>query len=1071
MSFKCLNMKKTNYFFVIFFFLMMFVSTVSSAQTGISVSGTVIDGSGLTIPGANVLEKGTNNSTSTDLDGKFKIKVASSKSVLVFSFIGYETISQTVEKKTTINVILKSQASKLDEVVVVGYGTSRKSDLTGSVVSVSGNDLKKLNSPSVVEALTGRVAGVQVSSAEGSPDATINLKVRGGGSITGDNSPLFIVDGFPVNSLSDISPSDIENISILKDASSTAIYGARGAYGVVIVTTKSGSKGDGKITVSYNTFYGNKKISKYIDVLNPQDYARWQYEYALLKSDLPSYENYFGTWQPNQYAGVAGTNWQKEIFGRNGSTQNNDLNINGGTDKLNFNFNYTKYSEEAIMLGSSFDRNNLSLNLKSKLNDKVDLSFTMRYANTQINGAGANEKNEISSNDSRMQHVVGYAPIDLPGITTDDTDEALSTYLVNPFVLVSDNDRLQKRKNYNMQGGFTLKIIKNLQFKSDFGLDNYNYYDNRFYGRSTYYANNIPSAENQKLPSTVISRREDVKFRNANTLNYDFKNIIGKDHSLKILVGEETINYQSTTNTTTIQGFPKLFTFESATNLSSQGKPLSVINFINPDDKLLSFFGRVNYDFKNRYLFTFTYRADGSSKFKGNNRWGYFPSAAAAWKVSEESFLKDVSWLKLLKLRVSYGQAGNNNIPTGQQIQNFQPLTSTWINGFNNYFSASNVLANPDLKWETAITQNLGIDYELFKGRISGTVETYLNKTVDQLFQVPLSGSGYLSQYKNVGEVQNKGIETSLNVVAIDDKNYGMNFAFNINFNKNRINSLGPLDSYNAPSGWASTQIGSDYSVIVGQPFGQMYGYQSDGRYEVSDFNYSGGTYTLKPGVPSASTIVGQIMPGTMKLKDINGDGVVDIKDQTIIGSAQPKHSGGFVINARAYGFDLLASFNWTFGNNIYNANKIQQSTSTSIHQYRNLSSVQEDGTRWTNVDQSTGQLVTDPNALAALNANTTMWSPYMARYVFSDWAVEDGSFLRLNTLSLGYTFPKELSSKISASNIRLYVTANNVFVLTKYSGQDPEVSTRTSTPFTPGVDFSAYPRSRQIAFGLNLKF
>jgi TonB-linked SusC/RagA family outer membrane protein len=1071
MSNKQFYIKKTNYFVVTTFLVLFLTSFQLSAQEKITVKGTVIDESGLTIPSVNIIEQGTNNSVSTDLQGKYSIKVASEKSKLVFSFIGYESQTVLVGKKKDIGVVLKESSNKLEEVVVVGYGTTKKSDLTGSVASVSGNDLKKINSASVIETLTGRVAGVQVSSTEGSPDATINLKVRGGGSILGDGAPLFIVDGFPVNSLNDISPSDIDNISVLKDASSTAIYGSRGAYGVVIVTTKSGSKGGGKITVSYNTFYGSKKVSKFIDVLNPQDFARWQYEYAMLKSDLPSYENYFGTWQPNQYAGVAGTNWQKEVFGRTGSTQNNDLNINGGTDKLNFNFNYTRYNEEAIMLGSSFDRNNISLNLKSKLNDKIDLSFTMRYANTQVNGAGANEKNEISSTDSRMQHVIGYSPIDLPGITTDNTDEALSSYLVNPLIAIADNDRLQKRKNYNMLGGFSWKIIKNLQFKSDFGLDNYNYYDNRFYGRSTYYANNIPSAENQKLPSTVVARREDVKFRNANTLNYDLKDVIGKKHSLKLLVGEETIDYQSTTNTTTIQGFPKFFTFESATNLSSLGKPLSVINFVNPEDKMLSFFGRVNYDFKNRYLFTFTYRADGSSKFKGNNRWGYFPSAAAAWKISEESFLKDISWLKLLKLRASYGQAGNNDIPTGLQIQNFQPLISTWINGVPNYFAPSNIMANPDLKWETAVTQNLGLDYELFKGRVSGSIETYFNKTVDQLLPLPVSGSGYTTQYKNVGEVQNKGIEASLNVVAIDKKDYGLNFAFNINFNKNRINSLGPLDSYNAPSGWASTQIGADYSVMVGQPFGQMYGYQSDGRYEISDFNYSGGFYTLKPGVPSASTIVGTIRPGTMKLKDINGDGVVDVKDQTVIGNAQPKHTGGFVINARAYGFDLLASFNWTFGNNIYNANKIQQSTSASISQYRNLSTVQEDGTRWTNIDQSTGQLVTDPTALATLNANTTMWSPFMTRYVFSDWAVEDGSFLRLNTLSLGYTFPKELSSRISASNIRLYVTANNVFVLTKYSGQDPEVSTRTNTPFTPGVDFSAYPRSRQIAFGLNLKF
>ena len=379
-------------------------------------------------------------------------------------------------------------------------------------------------------------------------------------------------------------------------------------------------------------------------------------------------------------------------------------------------------------------------------------------------------------------------------------------------------------------------------------------------------------------------------------------------------------------------------------------------------------------------------------------------------------------------------------------------------------------MANPDLKWETTVTQNLGVDFELFKGHVSGSVEMYKNITKDLLIGFPIPGTGYDYQYRNMGETQNAGVEASLNLVAIEKPDYGLSFSFNIGINKNRINSLGVMDNFGAATNWASTAIGNDFVVNVGQPMGLMYGYKSDGRYEVSDFDYAGGVYSLKADVANSSNVVGTVRPGIMKLKDVNGDGIVNANDLTIIGNANPKHTGGMVINANAYGFDLSAAFNWSVGNNVYNANKIEFTTSTPNSQYRNLSTIMADGNRWTNVDSS-GQLVTEPSALAALNANTTMWSPNMSRFVFSDWAVEDGSFLRLNSLSLGYTFPEAAIAKSGISKIRIYATANNVFILTKYSGLDPEVSTRRNTPLTPGVDYSPFPRSRQVVFGLNLNF
>lgn len=1076
MKINLLVLNRFKYTLALFLFFSVIVVQKSNAQSNkFQISGTVVDAADkLPLPGVSIIEKGASEGTSTDFDGAFKFTVSSSDAIVVVSFMGYKSQEVQLKGKTTLSIQLVTEQQALEEVVVVGYGSVKKSDLTGSVSTISGTDLKKQPISSLAEALTGRLAGVKVTSSEGSPDADISIRIRGGGSLTQDGSPLLIVDGFPVNSMNDISPSDVETVTVLKDASSTAIYGSRGANGVILITTKSGKSGE-KMSVSYDMFTGVKTLANTIDVLKPADYVKWQYEFAALKDDLDSYESYFGTWDEiGQYDNAQNTNWQKEIYGRTGTVQNHNLAIRGGSDKLSYSFNYVHYDEEAIMIGSTFKRENLSLNLKNKPNDKIELSFTMRYSKTKIEGGGANEQNEYSATDSRLRHSIGYSPISIPGLVTDDTDEAVSGYLVNPFVAVADNDREQQRRNFNMLGGLTWKINKGFQIKSDFGVDYYRYLDYRFYGRSTYYVNNIPAAENQGLPALIFSSRDDSRFRNANTFNYDFKKILGSDHKLKVLLGEELIIYKSNTLTNVVHGYPKLFTFDNAVNLTTQGTSQSVNNFNNPEDKLLSFFGRINYDYMDRYLFTATYRADGSSVFLGDNRWGSFPSAAVAWKISEESFLKDVSWLDLLKVRLSYGQAGNNNIPSGQTIQNFQSSTSTWINGSTNYWAASNVLANPDLKWETTTTKNIGLDYELLKGRITGSFEVYKNITEDLLLRFPISGSGYDYQYRNMGETENKGLEATLNYTAIRKANYGLNFSFNIGFNKNKINSLGTMENFGAATNWASTAIGNDYIVNVGEPIGQMYGYRNDGRYEVSDFDYVGGAYILKSEIADSSEIVGDVVPGSMKLKDINGDGIVDSEDRSVIGNANPKHTGGIVINANVHNFDFSAAFNWSYGNDIYNASKIEHTTATVSSpngQYRNLTTAMADGVRWTNLDPQTGDLVTDPAALTALNANTTMWSPYMPRFVMSDWAVEDGSFLRLNTLTVGYSMPELFLKKAGITKFRLYGTATNVFVLTNYSGLDPEVSTRRSTPLTPGVDYSPYPRSRQFVFGINLNF
>ena len=1053
------------------------VSSICAMAQTKTVTG-VVKSDNEALPGVTVLEKGTNNGTVTDSDGKFTIAV-SENATLVFSFVGMTAQEIAVGNQESIDVNLAADVTQLGEVVVIGYGTSKKSDVTGSISSIGGDDLRQMPVASVGQALTGRLPGVQVTTSEGSPDAEVRIRVRGGGSITQDNSPLYIVDGFPVSNITDISPSDIKSIDVLKDASSTAIYGSRGANGVIIITTKGGNKD--KVSVSFNSFFGAKRIAKTLDVLSPEDYVKWEHEYATLRfgTDLSSYENFFGAYQDQDlYAGMEGNDWQKQVYGRTGTVVSNDISVRGGSEKVMYSFNYARYDEKAIMVGSDFVRNNITLKLNSKPIDKIDIGFSLRYADTKINGGGANEQNEVSSADSRLKYSIGYPPLPVSGLTTDDTDEAISSYLVNPLTGVADNDRDQIRKNFNFGGNVAWDIIDNLQVRTELGLDNYYYTDNRFYGLSTYYINNAPAAENQGHPATILRDRKEVRYRNTNTVSYDFAKFLNNDHHAKLLVGQEMLKYNVSTTTSTIHGYPTLFTADQAFKLTSQGDAQSVDVFYSPDDKLLSFFGRLNYDYKGRYLLTATYRADGSSKFSDGNKWGYFPSAAAAWKISEESFMTGTAgWLSSLKLRASYGEAGNNNIPPGQLVQSFVSSTTTWMNGFDSFWAASKTMANPDLRWEVTHTRNVGLDFGFMNGRLTGTIDLYNNNTTDLLIEFPVAGTGYDTQYRNMGETQNKGVEFSFNYKIIDKAKYGLSASFNIGYNRNDVKSLELLDKIedqSTTSNWASTAIGPDFRVVVGEPLGVMIGYQSDGRYEVSDFegyNSVTNTWTLAAGVANANQIVGTIAPGMMKLKDLNGDGLVTIDDRTVIGTALPNHTGGATINGYAFGFDLTANFNWSVGNDVYNANKIEYTTTTPQTQYKNLSADQAYGKRWTNIDPATGLRVTDPTTLADMNANTTMWSPYMARYVFSDWAVEDASFLRLNTLTLGYTLPSSLTSKIKAQNLRFYVTGYNVFVLTDYSGFDPEVSTRRKTSLTPGVDYSAYPRSKQIVVGLNFNF
>ena len=1019
--------------------LMIFaaLSLSVSAQT-ITLNGNVKDTTGEPIIGASIVEKGnTTNGTITDLDGNFSLKVPANATVVI-SYIGMKTQEIAIKGKSKIDVTLSDDAKALDEVVVIGYGTAKRKDITGSVASVNSETLAAIPVASATEALQGKMAGVQITTTEGSPDAQMSIRVRGGGSITQSNEPLFIVDGFPVESISDIPPTDIESIDVLKDASSTAIYGARGANGVIIVTTKSGKKG--KVSVSYNAYYAWKKVAKTLDVLSASDYTKWQYELAQLTNKNDDYIKYFGNYQDlDMYDNVATNDWQDLTFGRTGHSFNHNLSINGGSDKFKYSFSYSHIDDKAIMQMSDYARDNLNLKLNHKPLKNVSLDFSARFSKTKINGGGSNDANSSLNTDKRLKYSLLYTPYPVPGISDalNADEEDANSLLINPLISLRDNDTRKERINYNLAGSITWEIIKDLKLKAEVGYDDYRNNADRYYGVTTYYVRNNVDDEDKSKPAISFTRGTRTAFRSTNTLSYDFKKFFknNKNH-LNLLAGQEYIVTRERELRNVVHGFPTEYTFSA------------------------------------------TFRADGSSKFAKGNQWGFFPSAAVAWRISSESFMENTkNWLDDLKLRFSYGTAGNNNIPSGQISQLYELNKTPWINGVNSYIAPSKYMANSDLTWETTITRNVGLDFTTLGGRLSGTIEGYWNNTKDLLIMFPTSGTGYNYQYRNMGETENKGLEASVNWVAVDKKNFGLSIGANISFNKNKIKSLGSLQKLTneqAQSYWASTEIGQDFLPEVGGSVGKMYGYVSAGRYEVSDFesyDATTDTWTLKKDV-NKSSAVGTARPGMMKLKDLDNSGDANgEKDKTIIGDANPLHTGGFNINARLYGFDLAANFTWSYGNDIYNANKIE-TTSTSKYLYRNMTSEMSAAKRWTNIDGN-GNLVTDMNQLAQMNENTTMWSPYMSKFVFSDWAVEDGSYLRLSTLTLGYTLPAHLTKKVGINNLRFYVTGYNLFCITGYSGYDPEVSTcrRNGSQLTPGVDYSAYPKSRQFVIGLNLNF
>lgn len=1047
----------------------LFSMTVAMAQ--VLVKGTVIDKTGESVIGASIQVKGTTQGTITDIDGKFSLGVPDKKSVIVISFIGYATKELQVDPSKPMSIVLEEDTKVLDEVVVVGYQEVRKKDLTGSVAKADMNEL--LNTPvgSFDQTLGGRIAGVNVSSGEGTPGGTMNIVIRGNNSLTQDNSPLYVIDGFPVEDAaiaSTINPSDIESLDILKDASATAIYGARGANGVVIITTKKGKVGKAQIT--YDGSVTMQHVTRTIPMMDAYEFVKLQaetYPASIANSTGGYLMEYQGKqWTLEDYRDIFQYDWQDEIL-RTALQHNHNIRITGGTEGVRYNASVSYYNQDGILLNSGYERFQARANTVVK-RDKLDISLTTNYSRSIQTGSTPSETSYSGMN-NLFYSVWGYRPVTYPNksmesLLNDVMDEAIDSsndYRFNPIRSLKEEYRKYYINNLQMNGYVSYEFIKGLKLKVSGGYTYDARKNDQFNNSNTRYGG---PTSTDKVNAQII-RNERLTWLNENTLTYQTN--IKKKHFFNSLIGitfqNSDYEYYSLKST----HIPN----ESLGMAGMADGTLSSSSSLKSSWAMMSYLARLNYNYKSKYYATASFRADGSSKFSKKHRYGYFPSGSLAWNFMEEEFMAPIK--KVVgagKLRVSWGLTGNNRIGEYDYYALLQMLKEkqgdyisngsipSGVYPFDNDMSSVGMvpvsLPNEDLKWETTEQWNVGLDLSFFDERLNFTADVYRKTTRDLLLEASLPlVSGYYSATKNIGKVRNDGLELSLSTVNIKTKDFTWTSDFNIAFNKNEVLELAENQLSLTTAAKFDQNYNSQPSYIakVGLPMGMMYGYLYEGTYKYDDFIKSGNSYTLKDNVPYFSSEA-NTQPGMPKYKDINGDGVIDSNDRTIIGRGLPIHTGGFT-NSFAYkGFDLSIFFQWSYGNDIMNANRLffeNAGGKKDLNQFASYAN------RWT-PDNPDSDI---PAATKSASNN-----------VISSRIIEDGSYLRLKTVTLGYTFPKTLIAKAKLSNARVYLAAQNLWTWTSYSGYDPEVSIRNSA-LTPGLDFSSYPRAFTLSFGVNLGF
>lgn len=1070
-----IRMKKLKHFFV--FLLLILHGIALIAQKQVEVIGRIVDSEGIEAAGATVVVQGTQIGTVADYQGNYKITVPDDqRSVLVFSFVGLETKEIRVNGQKLINVVLEQGAVMLNEVVSVGYGTMRRRDITGSVASVDTKELEKVPVSSVAQALSGRISGVNVTSSEGSLDAQISIRVRGGMSITQGNSPLYIIDGFPSeeSAFNVLNATDIESIDVLKDASSTAIYGSRGANGVIVVTTKGGK--EGKANISYEGYYGVKNIARTLDVLSAEEFVFLDYERKNNDaSALNKFKTYFGEFADihTNFAN-RGVNWQDETF-REAYSKSHKVSMTGGVKTMNYSASFTHQEEDGLMVESGMRKDNLRLRLDHRMSNRVRVNANINYTDQKTSGMGTSEG---GTNFGKMSHIIMYMPT-LGLLATDDelrtnpqinnliTDDDGNT-MQNPVISAQYETNDKELRIFSGGASVEIELLKNLKFKSTNGM----LY--RIQRNSVFNGSESINAKRTSINGS-IQNNEIGKFSTSNVLTYDWRK---RQHKLSLMAGQEYINTWIRSMGVSVTNFPN---DDIGLNDLSLGLPGTLSSFFNDDDKLLSFFSRAYYNLSEKYMITVSARVDGSSRFGSNNKWGLFPSASFAWRASEEEFIKQMGIFSDLKVRLGYGAAGNNNIPSYQSLGLWSSVNAPYLEGVvPGYVLAQ--LPNRNLSWETNTTFNMGFDFGLFDQKLIITPELYLNRSNNLLVKskMPLS-SGYEYMYRNIGSTQNKGIDLTINTVNVSNKNFRWTSTLTLSHNENKIIALSGEQSYLETSGWGYKQ--SDYLVAVGQSIGLMYGFKTEGLYQTDDFvteddgagnmvfKQEGGKYVLKDGVVNRANV--DVKPGYWKFADTDdaNEGIIDDNDRQVIGNATPLFHGGLNNSFVYKSFDLSLFMNFSYGNDVLNATKMF--TSLFGWSNKNTLALNNADHRWVTVGSDGLPLLT-PDAMNSVNQGKSVaqWDDMEnGDQVIHSWGVEDGSFLRLANITFGYTLPQKLSKKILIENLRLYASANNLYTFTKYSGFDPEVSTRNSSGTTPGVDWGAYPRSRSYVFGLSITF
>ncbi len=1002
------------------------------------VSGTVLGEKGEPLAGVSIIEKGTYNGVTSNENGQFTITVKNEAAVLVITSIGY--LSKEVQVTTgEMTILLEPDDGSLSDVVVVGYGTMKKRDLTGSVTQVKGADLTQLPTQRVDQALQGRAAGVMVLNTDGAPGGNTTIRIRGMNSINGGNSALIVIDGLQGGNLNSLNPNDIESIEILKDASATAIYGSQGANGVILITTKTGKKGRPTVDYSYNI--GLQELRKKLDVMNAADYARTVNAYRQTQNLAGTPVMAFTDQQIAEFERTGGTDWQDQIY-RTGILQNHQLSVGGGTDNTKYMVSAGYLDQEGILINSDYTRFSMRANINSTITRNV--SFGLNWAASKEQGSSP----PYGSNAvSFLGQAVNGAPRWDPTTPVHDEDGNYNVHpggygaydVWNPVAAAKEPFTENNTMRNTINTFLDFKIIEGLTLRVTGGAIIRNTHNKSYFNSKTFEGRPTQGMVGYGTAAENLFTR----YQNSNILTYTKQ---FNRHNLTVMgvVEQQYEGFKGSSLTA------RRFTVDQ-TGIDDLGGASEVINASSANKRTIySYLGRINYSYDEKYLLTLSYRADGSSVFGKNNKWGYFPSLSAAWRLSEEAFIRDLDLFSELKIRGSWGITGNQAISPFQTLAQMASGGNYPYNGNENFDLGFYILsaANPSLKWENTTQMDIGIDLGLFDDRLQVTADYYKKTTRNLLLSRELPGyTGLTSIIDNVGSVENKGVELSVSGDPFRGR-FRWNTGFNISFNRNKVLDLGANDRISYRTTMGGYGLNTNFMFLVkGEPFGQMYGY----GYE--------GTWGTKDAATAAS--YGQL-PGDPRYTDVNNDGEINTQDLMVIGNALPDYIFGWTNHMSFKNFELTFLIQGTRGNDIFNQARIRLENPFEAVSTRVLD-------RWTPDHQDT-DVPAFIDQVTRQNANLTSKIFISGDQRLSRW-VEDASYIRLKNITLGYDIPATFLRRIRLTKAKVFVTGANVFTITKYTGYDPEVSAYTGNDAQLGVDLSSYPASKSVTFGINLSF